>query len=161
MAAVNCTKRNLAAKMKISTPCPVLKPNLKLGWHAVRLSLVEQDFLGLTYCRPVRTVTVRLPLNNNVSCDTDFPVNITRGEFFEYIFSNMALDAATAELGWRSYDESKYGPVHRLATDNSDDLRGAFRTLLRKQNQSRRRQEAFMEIIHLVCFACFYRATAC
>ena len=73
----------------------------------------------------------------------------------------MALDSATAELGWKANDEPEGGPVHRLATNDTADLDGAFRTLLRKQNQSRRRQEAFMEIIHLVCFACFYCATAC
>ena len=42
--------------------------------------------------------------------------------------------------------------VYRLANDNSDDLRSAFRTLLRKQSQPRRRRGVFMEIVHLVCF---------
>ena len=64
----------------------------------------------------------------------------------------MALDSATAELGWKANDEPEGGPVHRLATNDPADLEGAFRTLLLKKKQSRRR-EVFMEIIHLVCFA--------
>ena len=63
--------------------------------------------------------------------------------------ANMALDSATAELGWKANDEPKGGPVHRLATNDPTDLDGAFRTLLLKKKQSRRR-EVFMEIIHLV-----------
>lgn len=65
----------------------------------------------------------------------------------------MAVNRATAKLGWRSNDEPKLGPVHRLATDNSDDLDDAFRTLLRKMNQTRRQEDVIMEIKHLVRFA--------
>lgn len=103
---------------------------------------------------------MRLPLNSNVFCDVDFPVNITHVEFFDCVFANMALDRTTAELGWRFNDEPKHGPVHRLANNDSDDLHGAFHALLGKQNQPRRRQEVFMEIIHIVCFASIIRQLA-
>lgn len=64
----------------------------------------------------------------------------------------MALDRATADLGWKSNDEPKHGRAHRLATNDSDDIDRAFRTLINTKNQPRRRREVFMEIIHLVCF---------
>ncbi len=86
--------------------------------------------------------------------DINFPVNIPHDKFFECIFAIMAVDPVTAELGWRSNDEPKFGPVHHLATDNSDALEGAFRTLLKKMNQSRRQEDVIMEIKHLVRFAC-------
>ncbi|KJA21501.1 hypothetical protein HYPSUDRAFT_1088101 [Hypholoma sublateritium FD-334 SS-4] len=98
---------------------------------------------------PVGTVTVRLPTNNGVIRDIDFPADIPRQDFFDRVFANMALDRATSLLGWRSNDEPKRGPVHRLATDDSDDVDAAFRTLLRTKNQPRRQREVFMEIIHL------------
>lgn len=65
----------------------------------------------------------------------------------------MAIDRATAKLGWRSNDEPKRGPAHRLETEDSDDIDGAFRTLLKTKNQRRRQRVVFMEIIHLVCSA--------
>ncbi|KJA12696.1 hypothetical protein HYPSUDRAFT_210222, partial [Hypholoma sublateritium FD-334 SS-4] len=98
---------------------------------------------------PVGTVTVRLPVSNGVIRDINFPADIPRSDFFDRIFANMALDRATAQLGWRSNDEPKRGPVHRLATDDSDDLEEAFRTLLKTKNRPRRQREVFMEIIHL------------
>ena len=62
----------------------------------------------------------------------------------------MDIDRDTAELGWKSNDEPRCGPVHRLATNSSDDLNSAFRTLLRKMNQPGRQQDVIMEIEHLV-----------
>lgn len=110
-------------------------------------------FLDLTHHQSVGSVTVRLPLSNKVFRDINFPADIPRPDFFDCIFANMALDRATAELGWKSNDEPKRRPAHRLATNNSDDIDNAFRTLLKTMNQPRRRREVFMEVIHLVCFA--------
>ncbi|KJA12722.1 hypothetical protein HYPSUDRAFT_152273, partial [Hypholoma sublateritium FD-334 SS-4] len=101
------------------------------------------------YGQAVESVIVRLPLNDKVFRDVDFPVNIPHDNFFDCIFAIMAVDRATAELGWKSNNEPNFGPVHRLATDNSDDLDGAFRTLLRKMNQTRRQEDVIMEIKHL------------
>ncbi|KJA23054.1 hypothetical protein HYPSUDRAFT_201616 [Hypholoma sublateritium FD-334 SS-4] len=98
---------------------------------------------------PVEFVTVRLPINNNVIRDIDFPADIPREDFFDRVFANMALDRATADLGWKSNDEPKHGRAHRLATNDSDDIDRAFRTLINTKNQPRRRREVFMEIIHL------------
>ncbi|KJA14422.1 hypothetical protein HYPSUDRAFT_208729 [Hypholoma sublateritium FD-334 SS-4] len=97
----------------------------------------------------VGTVTVRLPLKKGIIRDIDFPADIPREDFFDRVLANMALDRATAQLGWRSNDEPKRGPVHRLAIDDSDDVDGAFRTLLKTKNRPRRQREVFMEIIHL------------
>ena len=87
-------------------------------------------------------------------------MNITRVDFFDCVFANMALDHTTAKLGWRFNDEPEHGPVRRLANNDSDDFRGAFRTLLEKQNRTRRRQEVFMQIVHLVCFVFIIRQLA-
>ncbi|KJA28245.1 hypothetical protein HYPSUDRAFT_130137 [Hypholoma sublateritium FD-334 SS-4] len=103
----------------------------------------------VTVSAPVGTVTVRLPIDNGVIRDIDFPADIPREDFFDRIFANTALDRATSRLGWRSNDEPKRGPVHRLATDDLDDVDGAFRTLLKTKNRPRRLREVFMEIIHL------------
>lgn len=104
-------------------------------------------------CRqPVGYVTIRIPLENKVFCDIDFPTDIPCEDFFDYVFANMALDSATAELGWKANDEPERGPVHRLATNDPADLDHAFQKLSLKKKRSSQR-EVFMEIIHLVCFA--------
>ncbi|KJA14119.1 hypothetical protein HYPSUDRAFT_117502, partial [Hypholoma sublateritium FD-334 SS-4] len=115
--------------------------------HALDGGLLH--FIDLTRRKPVGTVTVRLPLKKGIIRDIDFPADIPREDFFDRVLANMALDRATAQLGWRSNDEPKRGPVHRLAIDDSDDVDGAFRTLLKTKNRPRRQREVFMEIIHL------------
>ena len=75
--------------------------------------------------------------------------DIAHEDFFSRVFANMSLDRATAQLGWKTNDEPKRGPAHRLATN--EDVDAAFREIA-KMKTPRRRKEAVLDIIHLVCF---------
>jgi hypothetical protein len=96
----------------------------------------------------VGSITVQLPLNHKVFRDINFPTDISRQDFFDRILANMGLDHAITELGWKSNDEAKCGPAHRLATN--EDVDDAFQTLLKTKNQPRCQWEVVMEIIHLI-----------
>ena len=93
-------------------------------------------------------VTVRIT-KDKVFHDIDFPFDIAREDFFSRVFANMSLDRATAQLGWKTNDEPKRGPAHRLATN--EDVDAALREIA-KMKTPRRRKEAVLDIIHLVCF---------
>jgi hypothetical protein len=59
----------------------------------------------------------------------------------------MNLDPTTAQLGWKTNDESKRS-AHQLITNA--DIDNAFETITAIQNNPRRRKEIFIEVIHLV-----------
>jgi hypothetical protein len=77
-----------------------------------------------------------------------FPSDIPRHDFRDRIMAAMNLDPTTAQLGWKTNDESKRSLAHQLITDN--DIDNAFKTITDIQKNPRRRKEIFMEIIHLV-----------
>lgn len=104
--------------------------------------------MQLILAGPAPVITVQI-IKDKVFHDIDFLFNIACEDFFSRVFANMLLDRATAQLGWKTNDEPKRGPAHRLATN--EDVDAAFREIA-KMKTPRRRKEAVLDIIHLVCF---------
>ena len=97
---------------------------------------------------PVGRVLIRIPINNKATRDIEIDVDITLQDFVSRMCANMELDPTTAQIGWKSNDDAKRAPARQLATE--DDLKTAFRDLLRLKNYTRRTKEVVMHIIHLV-----------
>jgi hypothetical protein len=94
-------------------------------------------------------ILVRMPVNDKVTRDIKFPVDIEHGDFISRICAVMNLNVATAQLGWKSNDDPKRNAARQLTTQ--DDLREAFRSLLKTRNNPRRQKDVVMLIVHLVC----------
>jgi len=94
-------------------------------------------------------VVVRIPVNDKSTKDIDIPVDIPHNDFISRVCAAMNLNAATAELGWKSIDDVKCDPARQLATEN--DLRDAFRVLVKAKQNTRRKKEVVMQMVHLVC----------
>jgi hypothetical protein len=97
---------------------------------------------------PVGRVLTRIPINNKATRDIEINVDITLQDFVSCMCANMGLDPTTAQIGWKSNDDAKRAPARQLATE--DDLKTAFRDLLKLKNSTRRTKEVVMHIIHLV-----------
>ena len=69
-------------------------------------------------------IIVRVPVNDKVTREYDFPYDIPRFDFRDRIIAAMDLDRTTAQLGWKTSDEGKRAPAHQLATDF--DIDNAF-----------------------------------
>ena len=93
-------------------------------------------------------VVIRIPVNDKSTKDIDIPVDIPHEDFISRVCAVMNLDVTTAELGWKSNDDAKRDPARQLATKN--DLRDAFRMLVKTKNNTRRKKEVVMQIVHLV-----------
>lgn len=93
-------------------------------------------------------VVVRIPVNDKSTKDIDVPVDIPCEDFISRVCAAMNLDVTTAELGWKSNDDAKRDPARQLATEN--DLRDAFRMLVKTKNNTRRKKEVVMQMVHLV-----------
>jgi hypothetical protein len=111
------------------------------------LPLCDRNSLFLTLS-PAGRVIVRVPINDKVTRDIEFQHDIPCADFRDRIMAAMSLDPATAQLGWKTSDESKRAPAHQLSSDS--DIDNAFKTVLGIQNNPRRKKEIIMEIIHLV-----------
>ena len=80
--------------------------------------------------------------------DIDIPVDIPYDDFISHVCATMNLKAATAELGWKFINDAKCDPARQLATEN--DLQDAFRVLVKAKNNTRRKKEVVMQMVHLV-----------
>jgi hypothetical protein len=60
----------------------------------------------------------------------------------------MDVNPNTAQLGWKSNDDPKRSPAHRLLTQA--EMSDGFQKLLNVMKNPRRYKEIVMEIIHLV-----------
>lgn len=96
----------------------------------------------------VAPVRVRIPVNDKVDCDIDFPVDIPCCDFLDRIFATMGLDPRTAKLGWKTNDEGKRAQAHELETD--EQIHKAFNTIADLQKSKRHQKEVYMLIVHLV-----------
>jgi hypothetical protein len=69
------------------------------------------SFLHLTFrvifFSLVHNIAVRVPVNDKVNRDILFPSDIPRHDFRNRIMAAMNLDPTTAQLGWKTNDESK------------------------------------------------------
>ncbi|KIJ93283.1 hypothetical protein K443DRAFT_135080 [Laccaria amethystina LaAM-08-1] len=92
-------------------------------------------------------VVIRIPVNDKSTKDIDIPVDIPHDDFVSRVCAAMNLNAATAELSWKSIDNVKHDPAGQLATEN--DLRDAFRALVKAKNNTRRKKEVVMQMVHL------------
>jgi hypothetical protein len=91
----------------------------------------------------------RVPISGGKATkDIEINVNITLQDFTSRMCANMGLDPATAQIGWKTLDDAQRMPAQQLATE--DDLKNAFRDLLKLKNSTRRKKEVVMLIIHLV-----------
>lgn len=91
---------------------------------------------------------VRIAVNDKVTRDLEFPSDVPRHDFRDRIIAAMNVDAATAQLGWKTSDEGKRAPAHQLTTNS--DIDNAFKAILDIQNNPRRKKAIMLEIIHLV-----------
>ncbi|KAF8811481.1 hypothetical protein BYT27DRAFT_7277025 [Phlegmacium glaucopus] len=92
-------------------------------------------------------VLTRIPINDGKATrDIEINIDIPLQDFVSRMCANMGLDPTTAEIGWKSGDDAKRAPARQLATE--DDLKTAFRDLLKLKNNTRRTKEVVMHIIH-------------
>ena len=93
-------------------------------------------------------VVVRMPVNDKSTKDIDIPVDIPYDDFISCVCAAMNLKVATAKLGWKFIDDAKHDPARQLTTEN--DLQDAFRVLVKAKNNTRRKKEVVMQMVHLV-----------
>ena len=97
----------------------------------------------------VGRVLTRIPINGGKATkDIEINVDITFQDFISRMCANMDLDPTTAQIGWKTLDDAQRMPARQLASD--DDLKNAFRDLLKLKNNPRRKKEVVMLVIHLV-----------
>ncbi len=90
-----------------------------------------------------------MPINDKATRDIEInTTGLTLQDFLSRVCANMGLDETTAPIGWKSNDDPKRAPARQLGTE--DDLKSAFRDLIKMKNNSRRTKEVVMYIIHLV-----------
>jgi len=94
-------------------------------------------------------VVVHIPVNDKSTKDIDIPIDIPYDDFISCVCAAMNLNAATAELDWKSIDDAKHDPARQLTTEN--DLRDAFHMLVKAKQNTRRKKEVVMQMVHLVC----------
>lgn len=78
----------------------------------------------------------------------EIDVNISLEYFRSRMCTNMDIDPATAQIGWKNNDAPIRAPARQLMTE--EDLRKAFADLLKLQSGPRRRKEVIMIINHIV-----------
>jgi hypothetical protein len=121
--------------------------------YSIALPLVRSPFITFVciiylFLHLVGRIIVRVPVNNKVTRDIDFPSDIPRLDFRDRVIAAMNLDHTIAQLGWKTSDEGKRALAHQLATDL--DIDNAFNAILNIQNNPRRKKEIVLEIVHLV-----------
>jgi len=133
-------------RTRISTHAFEDKQILKL-----QVSIFISEILSRTYSFADGRVVVRIPVNDKVTSDIEFPSDIPRRDFCDRVMAAMDLDRTTALLGWKTSDEAKRAAAHELTTDS--DVDNAFKAILDIQNNPRRKKEIILEIVHLVCLS--------
>ena len=111
------------------------------------------------FSSPARRIVVHLPVNDKVTRDIDFSIDIPYRDFRDRIMAILSLDPATAALGWKTSDQGKRAAAHEL--NNHFDMENAFNTILNVQDNPRRRKEIFLEIVHLVCLFSVFHGYTC
>lgn len=81
---------------------------------------------------PGRQIVVRFPVNDKVTRDIEFSIDIPYHDFRDRIIASMGLDPATAVLGWKTSDQGKRAAAHEL--NNRFDMENAFGTILNIQD---------------------------
>lgn len=84
-----------------------------------------------------------------------FELDIPPADFLSRVCANLDVTLDSAKLGWKSNDDTKRDPYHRLKT--ADDVTNAFRVLGGHLKNPRRTGPVYMEIANLV--SCFFRLT--
>jgi hypothetical protein len=102
---------------KTSTPSSILSKlflQITLWVNLTMIFLVNHWFSHY----PVGRVITRIPINNKATRDIEIDVDITLQDFVSRVCTNMGLDPATAQIGWKSYDDAKHAHAQQLATED-------------------------------------------
>lgn len=78
----------------------------------------------------------------------DIQLDIIPTDFLSRVSANMNLDRNTAQLGWKSCDDTKSSAPRRLST--ADDVQYAFREMVALLENTRRMKPVYMEVVNLV-----------
>ncbi|KDR70485.1 hypothetical protein GALMADRAFT_214553 [Galerina marginata CBS 339.88] len=79
-----------------------------------------------------RRIVVGLPVNDKVTRDIEFPVDIPYLDFCDRIMAALGVDPASAVLGWKTSNKGKRAAAHELGKDL--DMEHAFNTILNIQD---------------------------
>ena len=91
--------------------------------------------IGFHNSYQVSRVLTHIPINDGKATrDIEININISLQDFISHMCANMGLDPTTAEIGWKSGDDTKRTPTQQLATE--DDLKTAFCDLLKMKNST-------------------------
>ncbi|KAG6908316.1 hypothetical protein DXG01_005292 [Tephrocybe rancida] len=68
-------------------------------------------------------------------------------DFLARVIANLDLDPGSAQLGWKSCDDTKTSHPRRLKTD--EDVQCAFDEMVKLLTSTRRKRPVFMEVVNL------------
>ncbi|KJA13537.1 hypothetical protein HYPSUDRAFT_151502 [Hypholoma sublateritium FD-334 SS-4] len=153
VATANYMLDNPAAAAGIAQPAPG-PSNLRENSEDENIDpQLRPQQVGLTLSQnthqnmPTGSILVCMPINDKATRDIEINTSITLQDFVSHVCANMGLDKTTAQIGWKSNDDPKCAPACQLGTE--EDLKSAFRNLIKMKNNLRQTKEGVMYIIHL------------